>query len=150
MLLTKDEIKIARILFQLQIYKRNGQDFENFFSEIMIYHNPNFAKVKPQGQFGDRKNDGFIKEFGRYYQVYAPEDVTTKEQNTLRKLATDFVGLYDYWNTKVSPVKEFYFVLNDKYNGAYPTLYEELARIEKSYPLVKCNPFLAPHLEDIF
>lgn len=80
--LTPDDLYIARLLFQLEIYKRNGQDFENLFSKVMRLSNNEFIQVKPQGQFGDRKNDGFIKSSGTYYQVYAPENASTKETST--------------------------------------------------------------------
>ncbi len=148
--LNLDELYIARRLFQLEIYKRNGQDFENLFSKTMRLYNTEFVQVKPQGIFGDRKNDGFIKSQGIYFQVYAPEDATTKEKETIEKLVTDFNGLYSYWNAQVTPIKEFNFVLNDKYNGAYATLYVELTKIETKHSIIKCKPFLAQHLEDIF
>lgn len=148
--LTADDLYIARRLFQFEIYRRNGQDFENFFSKIMRLHNPEFIQVKPQGSYGDRKNDGFIKSQGRYFQVYAPEDPSTKEKETIEKLVTDFKGLYSYWNVQVAPIKEFNFVLNDKYRGAYASLHPELTKIELAHNGVKCNPFLMQHLEDIF
>ncbi len=95
--LNSDDLYIARRTFQLEIYKRNGQDFENFFSKVMRLNNPEFVQVKPQGSYGDRKNDGFIKSQGLYFQVYAPEDPAIKEKDTIEKLVTDFAGLYSYW-----------------------------------------------------
>lgn len=148
--LTADDLYIARRLFQLEVHKRNGQDYENFFSKIMRLHNINFIQIKPQGQYGDRKNDGFIKSTGQYYQVYAPENLQHKEKETIEKLVTDFNGLYTYWNSTVTPIKEFHFVLNDKYQGTYPSLHPELEKIENNYSGVVCQPFLCQHLEDIF
>src|SRR5579885_1070820 len=107
--LNADDLYIARKLFQLQIHEKKGQDFENFFSKVMRLHNPEFVQVKPQGSYGDRKNDGFIKSQGVYFQVYAPEDPSTKEKDTIEKLVTDFGGLYSYWHTQVTPIKEFNF-----------------------------------------
>ena len=148
--LSREEKLIARKLFQLEIHKRSGQAYEDFFVRIMQLSFPEFIPVKPQGQYGDRKNDGFIKSTGQYYQVYAPQDPSVKEKATIEKLVTDFSGLYSYWNTQVAPVQEFYFVLNDKYQGAYASLHPELTKIEKNYNGVKCFPFLAQHLEDKF
>lgn len=148
--LSTDDLYIARRLFQLEIYKRNGQDFENYFSKIMRLQNPEFVQVKPQGSYGDRKNDGFIKSLGVYFQVYSPEDPSVKEKDTIEKLATDFAGLYSYWNSQVTPIKEFFFVLNDKYQGAYASLHPELAKISSAHTGVICQPLLAHHLEDIF
>lgn len=148
--LTADDLYIARKLLHLKIHESNGQAYENLFSKVMRLHDIEFIQVKPQGQFGDRKNDGFIKSTGRYFQVYAPENSTTKEKETIEKLVTDFAGLYSYWNSQVTPVKEFNFVLNDKFQGAYPSLHPELTKIETNHPGVKCHPFLAQHLEDVF
>lgn len=148
--LSADDLYIARRLFQLEVYKRNGQDYENLFSKVMRLHNPEFIQIKPQGQYGDRKNDGFIKSSGQYYQVYAPEDLQQKEKETIDKLATDFAGLYKHWNATVTPIKEFNFVLNDKYQGTYPSLHPELTKIETNHTGVTCKPFLSQHLEDVF
>jgi hypothetical protein len=148
--LTREEQFYARKIFQLEVHKRSGQAFEDFFTRIMQISNIDFLPVAPQGSIGDRKNDGFVKVDGRYYQVYAPQDPTIKEGQAIKKLEKDFEGLYSFWNMKVTPIKEFYFVLNDKYRGAYPTLYPEFTKIEKEHPGVKCSPFLAQHLEDLF
>jgi hypothetical protein len=148
--LNNDDLYIARRLFQLEIHKRNGQDFENLFTKIMRLYISEFVPVKPQGSYGDRKNDGFIKSKGIYYQVYAPEDPSIKEKDTIDKLVIDFSGLYKYWNSQVTPINEFNFVLNDKYQGAYASLYPELTKIENNHAGVVCKPFLSHQLEDIF
>lgn len=62
-------------LFELRVFKYNGQQFEDFFVEIMSKSNPDFQPVKAYGNIGDRKNDGFDKIRGVYYQVFAPEDI---------------------------------------------------------------------------
>ncbi|GHT33087.1 hypothetical protein AGMMS49574_18000 [Bacteroidia bacterium] len=115
----------------------------------MQRHNPNFRQVKPQGQYGDRKNDGFDNTTGTYYQVYAPEDVKLKEKETIEKLVKDFNGLYSYWQT-ITPIRFFFYVVNDKYKGAYPSLYNELQNIRNHYTEITVNPFLSKDLEDIF
>ncbi len=71
-----DEKILARILFQNKIYQSDGQNFEDLFCKIMAYYNPNFRKIKPFGNIGDRKNDGYIGDIGAYYQVYAPENIS--------------------------------------------------------------------------
>jgi hypothetical protein len=147
--MTPEEKYIARIILRNKILISDGQAYENLFCQIMSVYNSNFRAIKPQGSFGDRKNDGFDKITGTYYQVYAPENIKTKESDTIKKLVTDFAGLYKYWNTQVTPVKKFYYVVNDKYKGVYPTLEVELTKIEKTYPSVITKPFLSKNLEDI-
>ena len=140
---------IARLIFQNKIYSCDGATFETFFTHIMQCHNPNFRQIKPQGQYGDRKNDGFDSTTGTYYQVYAPENIQTKEKETINKLVADFNGLYSYWQT-ITPIKFFYYVINDKYKGAYASLYEELQKIRIQYPDITVDIILSKNLEDIF
>lgn len=146
--MSKEHAQIT--LFQLKIHQKEGQEFENFFSKIMTYYNPNFEQVKPQGKFGDRKNDGFDKEKGVYYQVYAPEDIKNNPvMNTINKLNKTIPELLEYWD-EVSKVKEIYFVINDKYKGVYADVTKELEKLNKSYPNVTIKKLLAKDLEKIF
>ena len=41
-----------RLMFQNQLSKLAGMAFQNRFTEIMMYANPNFQPVKPQGNIG--------------------------------------------------------------------------------------------------
>ena len=59
-MLNRDEKHILRILFQNKIYKADGQVFEDIFTSIMNYSEPTFRSIKPWGNIGDRKNDGYI------------------------------------------------------------------------------------------
>lgn len=45
----------ARNMFRLQIHESNGQKFEDLFTKIMGYMEPDFRAVKPHGNIGDRK-----------------------------------------------------------------------------------------------
>ncbi len=107
------ERTIARQLFQNKILKADGQIFEDIFSAIMNYAEADFQQIKPWENIGDRKNDGYIKTKGIFYQVYAPEDIRKSYTNVVSKLKKDFDGLKAQW----SPVNEFYFVVNDKHKG---------------------------------
>ena len=148
--MTSTDRYIARILFANKVYRANGQAYEDLFVAVRTKSNPNFRPVKPQGKFGDRKNDGFDQTSGVYYQVYAPEDASHKEKETIDKLEEDFKGLKSFWN-KICPIKEFYFVLNDKYHGAYASLDKELAKLKKKHSLNAVGPYLAKDLEtDLF
>jgi hypothetical protein len=111
--MTPQEKIVARILFQNKIHKANGQAFEDLFTAIINYAEPEFEAIKPWGKIGDRKNDGYIKSKGLFYQVYSPEEIGKSYAKVISKLKTDFTGLIKQW----SPVNEFYFVVNDKYNN---------------------------------
>jgi len=140
---------LARILFRLLVHSSDGQAFEDVFTQIMGYTSADFTPVKPQGQFGDRKNDGYDRGKGHYYQVYAPEipDSALTRSKAVTKLAEDFLGLLDYWHGKYE-VKRFSFVFNDKFKGSFPTIEADLLKIKDDHELEHCGCFLAKHLED--
>lgn len=146
--MTKEQAYFAHILFRNKVLESDGYAYETLFTKIMGFAIPAFQPVKPQGSIGDRKNDGFDNATGTYYQVYAPEDPKTKEQAALKKLDADFNGLYSYWQS-ICPIRRFFFVINDKFKGAYPTVHAELAIIHQTYPSVETGVFLAKHLEDV-
>jgi hypothetical protein len=99
---------IARVIFKNRVLSSHGQVFEDLFVRVMQASDKDFRPVKPQGREGDKKNDGFNKVKGQYYQVYSPENVLEKEKESYKKLDTTFDELYDYWQP-ISPIKEFYF-----------------------------------------
>jgi hypothetical protein len=144
--------QIARLMFRNRILKASGNEFEAMFTQIMSAARSDFRQVKPQGTFGDRKNDGFEPTSGRYFQVYAPEDLRRREQDALKKLEEDFQGLYDHWSGLFpNGIRDFYFVLNDRFSGSvFPSIHEALERIRQHYGLDRCEPFLTKHLEEEF
>jgi len=114
----------------------------------MQYRDSGFCPTKPSGQTGDKKNDGYIKTKGIYFQVYSPEDLAQKISKTKEKMSADFEGLYTYWNS-ISPVKELIMVLNDKFKGVSPELYKLASELSKKYSVI-CSLYLAKDLENDF
>jgi hypothetical protein len=144
------EKAIARLMFKNKVLMADGQQFENLFVAIMGYARKDFRAIKPQGKIGDRKNDGCEPGIGRYYQVYAPEDATTKESTSVKKIASDFAGLKTYWSALYSAgIQEFFFVLNDRYKGAYPTTHQALSDIQNNHGLQKADVFACKDLEGV-
>ncbi len=135
--------------FKLKVHESNGIEYENLFSKVMSYYLPGFDKVKPHGNIGDRGNDGWVHGAGIYYQVYAPEDLPNNEKKSLDKMKDDFRRLYSYWNA-ISTVREFYFVVNDKYKGIPPHLNNAIAEIKNEYNLNKAMVIGATALESFF
>ncbi len=107
------EKALARTFFKLKIHEANGQAFEELFTAIMNYSEVDFRSIKPWGNIGDRKNDGYIKSKGIFFQVFSPEEISKSYLKIVKKLNDDFTGLQAQW----SPINEFYFVINDKYHG---------------------------------
>lgn len=142
--------QIARVLLRNLILRASGSAFEQLFTEIMSASRSGFRQVRPQGSLGDRKNDGFEPLAGRYYQVYAPDDLRRREQDALAKLEQDFQGLHHHW-AEIFPsgIREFYFVLNDRFSGSvFPSIHEAMERIRRQYGLERCEPFITRHLEE--
>ena len=139
------EKTFARQLFQNKILKADGQIFEDIFSAIMNYAETDFQQIKPWGNIGDRKNDGYIKTKGIFYQVYAPEDIRKSYTNVVSKLKKDFDGLKAQWST----VNEFYFVANDKYKGVNADCEKIIQEIKISHNLNDAGFLTAKDLENI-
>lgn len=146
--MTREQQYLAHLMFKNKVFESDGNAFECFFTKVMSCHNANFQQVKPQGRIGDRKNDGFDKTTGTYYQVYAPEEIGKKETNAISKLKEDFNGLYSYWQ-KLCPIHHFFYVINDKFKGGFPSIYAELSKIHNEHPDVETGLFLAKDLENI-
>src|SRR4030065_1191851 len=102
-----------RVQFCLKVHEKNATEFQSFFEDIMQNAFQDFKKIRPYGKRGDEGNDGYRPDEGIYYQVYSPEKPNEKESKAARKLKRDFEKLKKTWN-KISEVKTFYFVFNDK------------------------------------
>jgi len=143
--MTTQEKALARIIFKNKVHEADGQKFEDIFSAIMRYVESNFQSIKPWGNIGDRKNDGYIKSKGIFYQVFAPEDIRKSYPNVIKKIKTDFHGLISQWDN----INEFYFVVNDKYHGVNADSELVLEEIRNKYKLKEAQ-FLTPKdLENI-
>jgi hypothetical protein len=147
--MTREEKYYVRIQFKLKIHQSIGQAYEDLFVEVMQKHNRNFRPVKPRGSTGDHKNDGFDKHSGKYYQVYAPEDLAKKHKKYVTdKISNSFRELRTFWDS-IGTVKEYYFVVNDRYAGIYAEIEQELANLQAESGIT-CEPFLAKDLEALF
>lgn len=135
--------------FKVNIYSKNGTEFQSFFENIMGKAYPDFQKIKPYGSEGDRGNDGYRKKSGIYYQVYAPEAPSIKLAEAARKLKEDFEKLKKNWD-KISEIKEYHFVFNDKYSGSIQKLEEAISELEKDNSGIKFDIFTAKKLEELF
>lgn len=139
-----------RTIFKLLVYSAIGNQFENLFSAVQCFLHKDFQPVKPHGSLGDRGNDGFLPHSGTYFQVYAPEELKKNTNVAQKKVKADFGKLKRYWNP-FSPIKKFYFVLNDKFEGVSPHIHKTLKQIQDAESLEDAGVYHTRCLErDLF
>src|SRR5688572_25740481 len=100
----KDKHYLA-LQFRYKIYSKNGSEFQSFFEEIMRKAFPKFREIRPQGPRGDAGNDGYERDTGIYYQVYAPLTPKVSETRAAEKLEKDFQKLKNGWD-EISKINE--------------------------------------------
>ncbi|HEV3037206.1 MAG TPA: hypothetical protein VHA33_05410 [Candidatus Angelobacter sp.] len=134
--------------FWNKVYQKTGTEFQAFFEAIME-HTAGFQKIKPYGSEGDKGNDGYRPTEGIYYQVYAPTDPSDKEADAAQKFADDFTKLKNGWD-KISTIKQYNFVYNDKGSGLTIKLETAKAELRGANPAIEFIVFTPKDLEKIF
>ena len=139
----------ARKLFRLRAVQAKGMEFQRLFEQIMAFHCSSFTPINPYGKYGDRKNDGYNRETGCFYQVHAPDDPSKSETvlAAASKAKADFEGMLTAWSGK-TPVNEYRFVFNDDYRGCPAPVEEALLEVTNKHG-VAATAMLCQHLEDI-
>lgn len=131
---------------ELIFHKLDGLSFQRFFNELMTYGVQGFCPVR---QKMDGGNDGFVREAGTFYQVYAPESVNSASTNiAISKLVDDFDKLAENWHY-ITKLNEYIFVINDKFKGADKKLIERIIKLEADRE-IKTKILTAINLQDIF
>lgn len=135
--------------FKNKINTKIGTEFQSFFEDIMEKAHDDFRKIRPYGNEGDGGNDGYRPKLGVYYQIYSPREPNTKDAVAAKKFEEDFNKLKKEWD-KISKIKNYYFVFNDKYDGSIQKIEATKAELEKENPEVEFELFLAKDLEKEF
>jgi hypothetical protein len=87
--------------FELRFLKSRGTAFQDLFSELMERRYPgDFQRVRPHGNTGDLKCDGYMPSQGIVFQVYGPEDIRNIGR-LLRKIQADFTGALHHWTNRI-------------------------------------------------
>lgn len=149
--MTINQKQIAMTEFNLNIHRKNGQEFEDYFIDIMKHGNPDFLPVKAHGRIGDKKNDGYDRKKGEYFQVFAPFEIGKDRTiyNVVNKLNADFQGLLDNWDDSC-PIKIYNFVINDKYKGVPPSIHEAINKLDRDYKEIEVKLFMSHDLQEVF
>lgn len=115
--------------FKLRIYEGTGDSYQDLFSSIMeLSHPGDFMRMRPWGNIGDKKNDGYIRSQRHLYQVYAPNDINLNARAAVKKINDDFSGALPHW--------KIYFdkwtFAHNSFIGLGPHILETLLNIEKN------------------
>lgn len=143
------DINYLSLQFKIKIHSKNGTEFQSFFEDIMEKAYLDFQKVRPHGKKGDAGNDGYRKDSGIYYQVYAPNTPKVNDVTASEKLQSDFQKLKSGWD-QIANVKEYNFVFNDKYGGTVQLLEAAITALKSNNPNIEFRLFLAKDLEKVF
>jgi len=131
-----EDLKSAfyEVTFRLRYVESTGDAFQGFFSTIMEMLYPgDFARVRPWGNLGDRKNDGYLRSRRKLFQCYAPREMDLRK--CIKKITVDFTGALPYWKEYFD---EWVFTHNDV-NGLAPDVLELLLRLSKKHKPLKAT-----------
>lgn len=115
------ELNFYAALARIELLRRDGTGFQNFFVELGHHRwGPDFEGRRPQGRLGDKKCDGYRPSDQTVFQCYAPRKM---EARPLRdKIADDYQGAVA--NHEQTPILKWILVHNDF--GELPTEAHEL------------------------
>lgn len=119
--------------FRLKFAEGRGNEFQDFFNNLMERRDPDFRRVRPWGNQGDRKNDGWSPASRTLFQVYAP--ASFKASDLATKLAEDFEGAVDYWEQYFDT---WVFVHNDV-DGLAPEVELKVAELNERSENITCT-----------
>lgn len=84
------------LTFKVAFMEKKGDEFQDFFSSVMEKRYPaDFIRVRPWGNVGDRKNDGYLRSRRILFQSYAPNEISAAE--CISKIDEDFKGALPHW-----------------------------------------------------
>jgi hypothetical protein len=87
------------MMLELQLFRRSGKTFQDFFEQVMQKVDSSFIMIKPMGREGDWKADGYSLNTATIFQCYAPEEMTGAK--AAKKMIEDFDGARMHWQEKM-------------------------------------------------
>jgi hypothetical protein len=132
------------ILFRLACLERRGEAYQELFAQIMERREVGFQRVRPWGNQGDRKNDGWSPARRVLFQCYAPSTFSASALAT--KLTEDYEGAIGYW-------KEYFdswVFVHDDLNGMAPLVAKKVVELDAKSKDVSCRAWGAQELREEF
>lgn len=140
---------LTRSFYELQFEVRfraaHGEEFQDLFSDAMeLCYPADFRRVRPWGNVGDRKNDGYLKSQRMLFQVYAPKGIELAK--TLAKIKQDFLEAKPFWKDHFD---RWIFVHNDP-DGVAADVLKLLEDLEKAHKPIKTGQWGKADLRAVF
>jgi ABC-3C protein len=118
---------------ELELFRRTGKSFQDFFEQIMQKADPTFIMVKLMGKEGDWKADGYSLNSKTIYQCYAPEEMSGSEAS--KKVVEDFDGARSRWQDKM---RRWVFVWSSE-RALPPQVISALASLKSAYSALEID-----------
>lgn len=128
--------------FKLACYEKRGDEFQNFFSNIMEKSDDSFISVSASGRLGDKKCDGYSEKTATVFQCYSPDNIEKDEtiKNAIKKIKDDFAGAKKFWFTdKSNWMKNWVFVWNGKPKALPADILQAFLRLKDSEKEIEIN-----------
>lgn len=139
-----DPVTLVQWLWwKLRCYEASPQEFQQLFEKIASRLRPDFIKVRPYGNLGDRKCDGLFWGDGTVFQVYSPDEL--KQAKTVAKIQEDLEGAIAEWGDQL---KKWVFVYNTRV-GVAPDIPLILLKEKKKYSSVEIQPLSSEALWEL-
>ncbi|HSB14648.1 MAG TPA: hypothetical protein VLE22_09325, partial [Bryobacteraceae bacterium] len=122
------DLNYHELRLELELFRRSGKSFQDFFEQIMQRADSSFIMVKPMGKEGDWKADGYSLESKTIYQCYAPEKMTGVE--AAKKIEEDFEGARTRWQERM---RRWVFVWSSE-RALPPQAVAALAGLKATHP----------------
>lgn len=127
--------------FRIAFLERKGKAFEDLFSKIMGHAYPNdFQAVRPYGNRGDLKCDGYRVSDKTVFQSYGPGNLNLAKM--LAKMDEDFNGAVAHWGVRM---ERWSFVHNED-DGLPADAIQKLIDLGAANPVVSLDQIGYPEL----
>jgi hypothetical protein len=116
--------------FEFRFLKDKGTAFQELFCSIMELGYPgDFQRVRPWGNVGDKKNDGYLRSRGMLFAVYGPNEMRVRQ--AIEKIDSDFNGALPHWHQYFDT---WVFVHNSR-DGLGPDITQKLGELDNGHPV---------------
>jgi hypothetical protein len=128
---------------KIACYEKHGTEFQSFFEKFMLMnHGDDFVCVRPHGNTGDRKCDGYLQSEKIVFQCYAPE-LPLAQTETISKINEDFNGAKKHWIEMIA----WKFVTNK--HAIPPDVLSHLNKLEKDHNPITVRLFTYETMREI-